>query len=62
VVDYLVVLPSPLAITKEDLESIMDKTWSLKPDEVEPYLKPFQEQKKLRAETFTSWNVKGVAE
>jgi len=62
VVDYLVVLPSPLAITKQELESIMDKTWSLKPEEVEPYLKPYAEQKKLRVETFTSWNVKGAAQ
>ncbi len=62
VVDYLVVLPNPLAIGKEELESIMDNAMKLKPDAVEAYLKPYAEQKKLRVEVFTSWNVKGVAE
>jgi hypothetical protein len=62
VVDYLVVLPHPLAITKQELEPIMEKTWSLKPEAVEEYLRPYQEQGKLRVEVFTSWNVKGAAE
>jgi hypothetical protein len=62
VVDYLVVLPNPLAINKQELESIMDSAMKLKPDAVEAYLKPYEEQKKLRVEVFTSWNVKGVAE
>jgi hypothetical protein len=62
VVDYLVVLPHPLAIGREELESIMEKTWSLKPEAVEQYLRPYQEQGKLRVEVFTSWNVKGAAE
>lgn len=62
VVDYLVVLPQPLAIGKQELEAIMEKAWNLKPEEVEAYLRPFQEQGKLRVEVFTSWNVKGAAE
>jgi len=62
VVDYLVVLPHPLAISKQELEPIMEKTWSLKPDEVQAYLRPYEEQGKLRVEVFTSWNVKGAAE
>ena len=62
VVDYLVVLPHPLAIGKEELEAIMEKTWSLKPEAVQEYLRPFQEQGKLRVEIFTSWNVKGAVE
>jgi len=61
-VDYLVVLPNPLAIGKEELESIMENAFKLQPDAVEAYLKPYQEQKKLRVEVFTSWNVKGAAE
>jgi hypothetical protein len=61
-VDYLVVLPHPLAIGKEELDSIMEKTWSLKPEAVQEYLRPFQEQGKLRVEIFTSWNVKGAVE
>ena len=62
VVDYLVVLPSPLATGKQELEAIMEKAWNLKPEEVEAYLRPYQEQGKLRVEVFTSWNVKGAAE
>jgi hypothetical protein len=62
VVDYLVVLPHPLAIGKEELEAIMDKAWAVKPEAVEEYLRPYEEQGKLRVEVFTSWNVKGVAE
>jgi hypothetical protein len=62
VVDYLVVLPQPLAIGKQELEAIMEKAWNLKPEEVEAYLRPYQEQGRLRVEVFTSWNVKGAAE
>ena len=62
VVDYLVVLPQPLAVSKQELEAIMEKTWSLNPDAVEEFLRPYQEQGKLRVEVFTSWNVKGAAE
>ena len=53
---------SPLAIGKQELEAIMEKAWNLKPEEVEAYLRPYQEQGKLRVEVFTSWNVKGAAE
>jgi hypothetical protein len=62
VVDYLIVLPRPLAISKEELEEIMEKAWTLKPEAVEEYLRPYEEQGKLRGEVFTSWNVKGAAE
>jgi hypothetical protein len=62
VVDYLVVLPHPLAISKQELEAIMEKAWSLKPEEVEAYLRPYEEQGKMRVEVFTSWNVKGATE
>ncbi len=62
VVDYLVVLPHPLAIGKQELEGIMEKAWSLKPEEVEAYLRPYEEQGKIRVEVFTSWNVKGATE
>jgi len=58
-VDYLIVVPNPANITKEELESIMEKTWSLKPEEVEKYLAPFEEQRKFKAHVFTSWNVPG---
>jgi hypothetical protein len=40
----------------------MEKAWNLKPEEVEAYLRPYQEQGQLRVEVFTSWNVKGAAE
>jgi hypothetical protein len=62
VADYLVVLPRPPAMPREELEAIMAKTWSLKPDAVQEYLRPYEEQGKLRAIVFTSWNVKGAAE
>jgi hypothetical protein len=62
VVDYLVVLPHPLAISKQELEAIMEKAWSLKPEEVQAHLRPYEEQGKIRVEVFTSWNVKGATE
>jgi len=62
VVAYLVVLPNPLAITRPELERIMEEAWALKPEEVQAYLRPFAEQGRLRVEVFTSWNVEGVAE
>jgi hypothetical protein len=61
VVDYLVVLPHPLAVTKQELDEIMEKAWALKPEAVEGYLRPYEQQGKLRVEVFTSWNVKGAA-
>jgi hypothetical protein len=62
VVDYLVVLPNPLVVGTPELEAIMEKAWSLKPEMVEEYLRPFQEHGKFRIEVFTSWNVKGAVE
>jgi hypothetical protein len=62
VVDYLVVLPHPLAIGKQELDGIMAKAMELKPEAVEEYLRPFEEQGKIRVEVFTSWNVKGATE
>jgi hypothetical protein len=62
VVDYLVVLPNPLAVSKQELEEIMEKAWSLTPEAVEEYLRPFAAQGRLRVEVFTSWNVKGAVE
>jgi hypothetical protein len=62
VVDYLVVLPNPPAVTRQELEDIMEKAWALNPEAVEEYLRPFEEQGRLRVEVFTSWNVKGAAE
>jgi hypothetical protein len=62
VVDYLVVLPHPLAITQQELEAVMEKAWSPRPEEVQAYLRPYEEQGKIRVEVFTSWNVKGATE
>ncbi len=62
VVDYLVVLPNPLAVSRQELEELMEKAWSLKAEAVEGYLRPFAEQGRLRVEVFTSWNMKGAAE
>ncbi len=62
VVDYLVVLPNPLAASRQELEAIMEKAWSLDLEKIGEYLRPFQEQGTLRMEVFTSWNVKGTTE
>lgn len=61
-VDYLIVVPNPLNVTREELESIMEKTWSLEPEAVEKYLAPFEQQSKFKAYVFTSWNVPGGKE
>jgi len=59
IVDFLIVVPNPLKITGPELGSIMGRTQSLRPDEVELYLAPFEEQEKLEAFTSTIWNIPG---
>ena len=59
IVDFLIVVPDPLKLTRPELESIMARTQSLRPDEVEAYLAPFEAQEKLEAFTSTIWNVPG---
>jgi hypothetical protein len=61
VIDYLIVVPDPRRISREELEGIMKDAWALPPEAIEGYLKPFAEQGVLTPYVFTSWNVKGGA-
>jgi hypothetical protein len=59
VVDYLIVVPDPRRIGKEELNGIMGKAGSLTPEELQKYLEPYQKEQKLTTYVSTSWNVKG---
>jgi hypothetical protein len=60
VVDYLVVVPDPLAITKPELDGLMQRIWGLDGD---ARAKALQAEKgRLRFFTDTSWNVKARQE
>jgi hypothetical protein len=59
VIDYLIVVPDPRKITREELESIMKQAWQLPAEAIEPYLAPYKSDGKLTPYVFTSWNVAG---
>ena len=61
VIDYLIVVPDPREIARDELEAIMEKAWALPPEGIEEYLKPYAEQGVLTPYVFTSWNVEGGA-
>jgi hypothetical protein len=59
VVDYLIVVPDPRKISKEELNGIMENAGALTPEELQKYLQPYQKEQKLETYVSTSWNVKG---
>lgn len=59
VIDYLIVVPDPRKLAREELESIMKQAWELPPEAIEPYLAPYKAEGKLAPYIFTSWNVEG---
>ena len=61
VIDYLIVVPDPRKITREEIDQIMEKAWELPPEAIEPYLEPYSEEGKLKPYVFTSWNVEGAS-
>jgi hypothetical protein len=60
VIDYLVVVPDPLAITKPELDSLLQRIWSL--DDAARAAALQAEKGRLRFFTDTSWNVKARQE
>jgi heme/copper-type cytochrome/quinol oxidase subunit 2 len=61
VIDYLIVVPDPREITREELDQIMEKAWDLPPTAIQTYLEPYAEEGKLTPYLFTSWNVEGAS-
>jgi hypothetical protein len=61
VIDYLVVVPDPLALSRQELDALMRRVWAL-PDEAARAAALRAEQGKLRFFTDTSWNVKARQE
>jgi len=59
VIDYLIIVPDPGKISREEIEEIMKKAWDLPPDAVEAYLEPYEKEGKFTPYVFTSWNVEG---
>jgi hypothetical protein len=59
VVDYLIVVPDPRQLSKDELNGIMEKAGALSPEELQKYLQPYEKEQKLTTYVFTSWNVKG---
>lgn len=59
VIDYLIIVPDPRKISREEVEEIMKKAWELPPEAIEPYLEPYKNEGKFTPYVFTSWNVKG---
>jgi len=61
VIDYLIIVPDPRKISREEIEEIMKKTWDLPPEGIEAYLEPYENEGKFTPYVFTSWNVEGVS-
>jgi hypothetical protein len=61
VIDYLVVVPDPLAISTQDLDAFMQRVWTLT-DEAARAAALRAEMGRLRFFTDTSWNVKAKSE
>ncbi len=61
VIDYLIVVPDPRKISREEVESIMEKAWELPPEAIQAYLEPYSNEGKLTPYIFTSWNVEGAS-
>ena len=61
VIDYLIVVPDPRKISREEVEQIMEKAWELPPEAIQTYLEPYKNEGKLTPYVFTSWNVEGAS-
>ena len=61
VIDYLIVVPDPREITREEVEQIMEKAWDLPPEAIEAYLESYAQEGKFTPYVFTSWNVEGAS-
>lgn len=59
VIDYLIVVPDPRYLSREELDRIMAKAWELPPEALEIYLESYKNEGKLTPYVFTSWNVEG---
>jgi hypothetical protein len=59
VIDYLIVVPDPRKISRQEVEQIMQMAWELPPETIETYLEQYTNDGKLTPYIFTSWNVKG---
>jgi hypothetical protein len=60
VIDYLIVVPDPRKISREEVDRIMDKAWELPPEAIKTYLEPYKNEGTLTPYVFTSWNVEGA--
>jgi hypothetical protein len=61
VIDYLIVVPDPRKISREEVDQIMEKAWDLSPQAIPEYLAPYEQEGKLTPYVFTSWNVEGAS-
>jgi len=59
VIDYLIIVPDPREISRQEIEEIMKKAWDLPAEEIEAYLEPYESEGKFTPYVFTSWNVEG---
>ena len=60
-VDYLVVVPDPLKITRVEMEALVGRAWSA-PDQAAAARILDGEKGRVRYFVDTSWNVKGAQE
>ena len=61
VIDYLIIVPDPRKISREEIDQIMDKAWDLPPEAIQTFLEPYKNEGKLTPYVFTSWNVEGAS-
>jgi hypothetical protein len=60
VIDYLIVVPDPRKISRQEVDKIIEKAWNLPLSDIYTYLRPYKSEGKLTLYTFSSWNVKGL--
>ena len=61
VIDYLIIVPDPRKISREEVDQIMEEAWELPPEAIETYLESYKEEGTLTPYVFTSWNVEGAS-
>ena len=61
VIDYLIIVPDPRKISREEVEEIMDEAWDLPPEVIQDYLEPYERDGLFTQYVFTSWNVEGAS-
>ena len=57
VVDYLIVVPNPAEIRSQEIDQIMEEAWDLPGESLVTYLQRYENEGRLAASRFTSWNV-----